>query len=387
MTITAWALLGFCLVALLLHATSIALVWARLSSVHRDTPLPAAGERVTIMRPVCGLEAVERVTLASSFDLSWPNTELLFCVASARDPALPFLRSLLARHPGCSARILLGDDRQTANPKLNNLKKGWQAASGDWIIMADSNLLLPQNYIELLLARVTADVGLICAPPIAANPSGFWAEVECGFLNTYQARWQYAADAVGFGFAQGKTMLWRRADLERLGGITALASELAEDAAATKLVRSSGRKVGLAGPSFEQPIGARSASQVISRQTRWAQLRRRTFPGYFLPEILTGSLPPALAGALASALLHSPAMPVAIAVIGFCLALEALLAQAAGWPLTWRSPFAWLARDLLIPLVWLRALTASGYEWRGNKISLGGAGADARVAAISAGTA
>src|SRR5262249_52906684 len=67
------------------------------------------------------------------------------------------------------------------------------------------------------------------------------------------------------------------------------------------------------------------------------------------------------------------------------LALEALLARAAGWPLTWRSPFAWLVRDLLIPLVWLRALTASGYEWRGNKNSLGGAGAG--VAAISAAAA
>jgi ceramide glucosyltransferase len=387
MTMTAWALLGFCLAALVLHAASIALVLARLRSVRADTPLPSAGQSVTIMRPVCGLEAVEHLTLASSFDLSWPNIELLFCVASAADPALPFLRSLLARQQGCRARILLGDDRQTANPKLNNLQKGWQAASSDWIIMADSNLLLPQNYVELLLARVTADASLICAPPIAANPSGFWAEVECGFLNTYQARWQYAADAVGFGFAQGKTMLWRRADLERLGGITALGSELAEDAAATKLVRCSGRKVRLAGPSFEQPIGERSAAQVIARQTRWAQLRRRTFPGYFLPEILTGSLPPALAGALASALLDGPALPVALAVIGFCLALEALLAWAAGWPLTWRSPFAWLLRDLLIPLVWLRAFTANGYEWRGNKISLSSAGTGARIAGISAGTA
>jgi ceramide glucosyltransferase len=80
-------------------------------------------------------------------------------------------------------------------------------------------------------------------------------------------------------------------------------------------------------------------------------------------------------------------MPVAMAVIGFCLALEVLLARSAGWPLSWRSPFAWLVRDLLIPLVWLRALTASGYEWRGNKILLSGANTGARIAAMSAGTA
>jgi ceramide glucosyltransferase len=332
---------------------------------------------------VCGLDSLEEVTLASTFKLSWPETELLFCVASAADPAIPVLRRLIATHRHQNAHILIGDNCETANPKLNNVIKGWHAARSDWIILADSNLLLPADYVERLLGAWTGDAGVVCAPPIGSEPTGFWAEVECGFLNTYQARWQYAADAAGFGFAQGKTMLWRRADLDGLGGIAALGSELAEDAAATKLVRSCGRRVRLAGPSFKQPIGERSANQVISRQTRWAQLRRRTFPRYFLPEILTGSLPPALAGALASALLDGPATVIAVAIVAFWLAAEAALARAAGWPLSWRSPFAWLVRDVLIPFVWLSAYWASGYEWRGNRISIAGPGA----AAMNAGTA
>jgi len=278
---------------------------------------------------------------------------------------------------------LIGDNCETANPKLNNLIKGWQAAKGEWIILADSNLLLPPNYVERLLARFTPDAGLVCAPPIGSQPRGFWAEVECGFLNTYQGRWQYAADALGFGFAQGKSMLWRRVDLDRLGGIAALGSELAEDAAATKLVRAGGRKVRLAGPSFQQPIGERCAARVIDRQTRWAQLRRLTFPRYFLPEILTGSLPPAVAGAVAGEMLGAPGVLIAVGFISVWLGLEALLARAAGWPLGWRSPLAWLLRDALIPLIWVRAFTAGGYEWRGNRISIAGPG----TAALSPGTA
>src|SRR5262245_51936414 len=382
MTATVWVLSAFCGAALLLHAASIAVVWRRS---RRPAPLAdaAGAHAVSIIRPVCGLDSVEELTLASSFKLSWPQTELLFCVASAADPAIPFLRRLIAAHPHKNARVLIGDNRETANPKLNNVIKGWHAAVSDWIILADSNLLLPADYVEQLMGRLTPDAGLVCAPPIGTAPIGFWAEVECGFLNTYQGRWQYAADAVGFGFAQGKSMLWPRADLERLGGITALGSELAEDAAATKLVRSCGRRVRLAGPSFEQPIGERRAHHVISRQTRWAQLRRRTFPSYFLPEILTGSLPPVLAGALAGALLDGPATAIAVAIVIFWLAAEALLARAAGWPLSWRSPFAWLVRDLLIPLIWLRAYTAGGYEWRGNRISIAGPG----TAAMHPGTA
>jgi len=382
MTATVWVLSTYCAIALILHAASIAVVWAR-SRRSCHVADAARAHAVSVIRPVCGLDSVEEVTLASSFKLAWPETELLFCVASPADPALPVLRRLIAAHQHHNARILIGDNRETANPKLNNVIKGWQAASSEWIILADSNLLLPADYVEQLLGRLTPDAGLVCAPPIGAEPIGFWAEVECGFLNTYQARWQYAADVVGFGFAQGKSMLWRRADLEHLGGIAALGSELAEDAAATKLVRSSGRKVRLAGPSFKQPIGERNARQVINRQTRWAQLRRRTFPNYFLPEILTGSLPPVLAGALASALLDGPATAIAVAIVVFWLAAEAVLARAAGWPLSWRSPFAWLVRDVLIPLIWLRAYTAGGYEWRGNRISIAGPG----TAAMSPGTA
>jgi hypothetical protein len=42
-----------------------------------------------------------------------------------------------------------------------------------------------------------------------------------------------------------------------------------------------------------------------------------------------------------------------------------------------------LVRDALIPLIWVRAYTAGGYEWRGNRISIAGAG----TAALSPGTA
>lgn len=82
------------------------------------------------------------------------------------------------------------------------------------------------------------------------------------FLNTYQARWQYMVDSFGRGFAQGKTMLWRRAELERAGGIEALGSEVAEDAAATKIVRSAGLKVRLVDRPLAQPLGHRSANEV-----------------------------------------------------------------------------------------------------------------------------
>ncbi len=70
-------------------------------------------------------------------------------------------------------------------------------------------------------------------------------------------------------------MLWRRADLERSGGIEALASEVAEDAAATKIVRGAGRKVRLLDQPLAQPLGRRSAAEVWHRQLRAHDFGRR----------------------------------------------------------------------------------------------------------------
>ena len=172
---------------------------------------------------------------------------------------------------------MIGDERVSNNPKLNNVLKGWRAAQHDWIVLADSNVLMPPDYLQRLMASWRADTGLVASPPIGSKPRGIWAELECAFLNTYQARWQYVADAFGFGFAQGKTMLWRRADLERAGGIETLAKEVAEDAASTKIVRNAGLKVRLVDRPFPQPLGDRTAAEVWNRQLRWARLRRASF--------------------------------------------------------------------------------------------------------------
>ena len=93
-------------------------------------------------------------------------------------------------------------------------------------------------------------------------------------------------------------MLWRRADLERAGGIETLAKEVAEDAASTKVVRGAGLKVRLVDDPFAQPLGHRTAAEVWNRQLRWARLRRASFLPFFLPEALSGAVLPMLALAI-----------------------------------------------------------------------------------------
>jgi ceramide glucosyltransferase len=365
---TSWAA-GFCILATTLQVLGNAIAAIRCRARTRLLPPSKDAPLVTIVRPVCGIDNFARETLGSTFGLDYPNYEILFCVARDDDPVVGLVRELIAVHPEARARLLVGDDRVGPNPKLNNVVKGFEAARGSWQIMADSNVLMPRDYIQRLLQRWRANSGCVVSVPIASRPANFWAELECAFLNTLQARWEYVADTFSFGFAQGKNMLFRRDLLDEIGGIRALGEELAEDAATTKLMREIGKAIHVMSSPFEQPLAERSARTVWDRQLRWARLRRITFPLLYSPEILTGCFFPLLAGAYAAWALDENVALVCALLLAIWFGAEAALARCAGWHLSWRMPAAMLIRDLMLPPLFVAAWIGDEVKWRGSTVS------------------
>lgn len=373
---------AFAIIALVAHAAGF-LVLARRCRAPQAAALRSSVEHVTVVRTVCDVGPFEARALRSTFGLSYPNLEILFCAGSAHDPAVPLVQQQIAGHANVPAQLLIGDDPISPNAKLNNMVKGWRAAQGRWVLFADSNLILPPDYVDCVLATWRPGTGAVCAPPVGSDAKGVCAELECAFLNGYQARWQYAADAIGFGFAQGKTMLLQRDMLEGAGGISALGRELAEDAALTKVVRAKGLAVRLAKPRFLQPIGHRTWRQMMDRQTRWAQLRRAAFPKFYALEIFSGMAAPLIAAMIAAAKTGLPPMEIGAVFVATWLGLELLFTWAVGWHLSWLSPVAWLSREALLPVVWVRGWLRRSYEWGGRTVLLGpplaSSGASARL--------
>jgi ceramide glucosyltransferase len=367
----------FCLAFILLHFFSLGLTAWRcrvrkepMASRLLRTGLPQTTPPVSIVRPVCGLEPYSELTLRSTFELDYPDYEVLFCVQKKNDPIIPLLKKLVAEQPEGRGHILIGDDPISPNPKLNNCFKGWQAAKHKFIVLADSNVLAPRDYLQQLLVPFTPTVGLVCSPPLGVMPQGRSAELECSFLNTFQARWQFCADALGAGFAQGKSMMWRREIVEAAGGIAALASEIAEDAAATKLVRAAGMTVKLVDRPFGQPLGRRTLRAIYQRQTRWARLRRASFPTMYGPEIFHGFLLPALAGAYAARDFGLEPWTVVAMVTAAFVIPELIANKVLRWPTVLLSPFYYIFRDLMFAVIWIDGWLGDDFVWMGNSMSV-----------------
>lgn len=359
----------FSAIAIVLHLFSLAVVFRRRFWPSRIKEPFWREHKVTIIRPVSGLENNLEQTLTSAFELDHPCYEVIFCVAKANDPVIPLCRNLIDRYRHIDARLLIGDDPVSDNPKLNNLVKGWKAAQYDWIAMTDSNVLMPKDYIKRCFARWDKQTGLVSSPPLGVDMENFPAELEAAFLNSYQARWQLTTDSISNGFAQGKTLFWRREVLNRAGGIFALNTELAEDAAATKLVRKQGLKVRVTAMPFKQPLGLRTFKTVWERQLRWAKLRRDSFPAFFYLEIISGSVFPFCCLLLGCLLAPAP-FYLLLGYVILWYGSEFLVTAAVGWPFSGRQAFAMVARDILLILLWICAFKKGGYQWQGHRVPM-----------------
>ena len=372
MIVLIYAALVFAGAAFVLHLLSAWIAAHRLVrptvSYHRRIP-------VTIIRPLAGVDYNTETCIQSTFDLEFDgHYEIIFCVDSEDDPVVPIVKRLQEKNRRASRLLFTttGIDNLGPNPKLNNLYKGYKAAGYDFIIIPDANVLLPPDYIQRMLVawHERPNTGMVCAPPIGSDPKTWEAELEIAILNSYQARWQYVADNFERGFAQGKNLMFRKSDLDLAGGMKVLAQEVAEDAAATKVIRGMGLKVRLADGGFLQPLGWRSFKDVWSRQLRWAKLRRSTFPSFYLLEIFSGFLAPFLALLAASNALGQDVLGIGLAYALMWFLIEWWLTATVDWHMSWRMPFLWLLRELLIPVIWVMAWFGNSFEWRGHKMKV-----------------
>ena len=366
--------LGLALVTTTLaHAFQVASAAITARRLRREecgnAALPTLPASTFVLVPIAHDDPCLPAAIEALFLLEGRRHELVFCLPHPSETE-NLVAAVAQRHPGVPFRLLVGRTAFTVNPKLDNLEKALAGPEAEWCCIVDANIIVPPDHLVCLAAAFRSDVAVVSALPVGTNVEGFWSEVEAAFLNTYQARLQLTADTINAGFAHGKTMLFRTADLQRWGGIVALSSDVAEDAAITKLAWRDCRRVRLLDSPVAQPLGRRTFGVVWRRQVRWAQLRRQSFPRLFSLEPISTSLLPAISAGVAAEISGFGFLIGCLTSLLLWVAVETALATSAGWRRGLRYALACVVRDGLALGIWLLAWKRHTYTWRGNRIDM-----------------
>lgn len=336
--------------------------WKGRKSSRPLEPVRHQAADFSVVAPMVGAEDATPGYVDALNLLAREGVEVLICVEREEDDAVAVVRRLWLDAP-----ILFGlDTRFTA--KVNNVEKGFRAASRPIVALCDAGALLTVEQLKRAAAPLSHTTGMVLALKAAEEPASFAAEIERAYVDGHGARFLLAADWLGISVASGGVTVLARETLERIGYGEGFTRHIADDFSVTESVRGLGLKTQLSEVMPKLPLGARRWSDVWGRQVRWARTRLR-LPVWPLVmwEPLIGLVVSlaALAGALVLGGVETELVLVAAALnILLWLAAEKWFMAGRGLAYGPRAALASLVREVLAPVLMVTALSGRSMKWR-----------------------
>jgi ceramide glucosyltransferase len=322
---------------------------------------------VSILKPLCGSDPDLARNLESFFLQDHENFELLFGVTDPLDPAAEVARELAQRYPRVPCRVVVHEGAGALNPKVDNLLGLLPAARHDLVLVSDSNVRAPAGYVRELATLYARDKpGLVTNLFAGVGEDSLGATLDnvqlCGFCAAGTA----LPTLLGDPLLVGKSAMFSRRRLERLGGLRRLSDVLAEDFVMGKTFAHAGERVVVAPTVLENVTRTMSLRGMVARHLRWSMLRFRLRPLAALLEPVVSPL---------------ALLPVAWLVLGpwaLAWALALLTLRDVGGWVALRGPARWYLplvisplRELLVLYAWAIAPFKQHVSWRGKRFRLG----------------
>ncbi|MDE2005189.1 MAG: bacteriohopanetetrol glucosamine biosynthesis glycosyltransferase HpnI [Rhodospirillales bacterium] len=336
--------------------------------------LPAHRPPITVLKPLHGDEPRLDAALETLCRQDYPAFQIVFGVQDAADPAIGVVRRLQSRHPGLRIALVVDPTPHGANRKVANLINMLPAARHAVLAIADSDLHVAPDWLTRLAAALeTPNAGLVTTLYAGLPVAGTWVQ-RLGATQITGAFLPGAllARALGRRDCLGATMLLRRATLDRIGGLAALADHLADDNVLGQLVRAQGMEVVLADTVPLTTVPEARLGALWRHELRWARTIRALAPGAFAASALQYGIVWALAAVVLSGAAAWAWAVLAGAIVARAAAgrgIERAL-RGMGVPLAFPCPF-WLlpARELIAFALVLAAFAGNRVEWRGHRLT------------------
>jgi ceramide glucosyltransferase len=361
------------LAALAGSAYALFAIWAARSFARRPRPMWLANSPpVTILKPLHGAEPDLYTNLASFCrqDYSAP-VQVVFGLADPADPAAAVVRRLIADFPDRDLELVINARRHGANAKVSNLINMQPAARHETILIADSDIVVPPDYLTNVAANLgEPGVGLVTCLYRGVGATGIWSRlaavgIDYDFLPNVLVGLKLGLATPCFG----STIALTTTTLTKLGGLQSVVDQLADDYALGMAARRAGLHVAIAPFIVTHVCAEQSLRELLLHDIRSARTIRAVDPFGFAGLAITHAVPLALIGLLLGGL--TPAALVVAAALACRFALQAELHRrfelGNGWNISqgrfWLGPI----RDVLSFVVFVASFCGRGVEWRGRR--------------------
>lgn len=348
--------------------------WAVARFFSRPVPARVAGARrprVSLIKPVCGLERGLEENLATALDQDYPDYEVVFSVQRADDPALPLLERLKSKAPAGRVKVILDESCAGPNGRLCNILNATQRADGEVLVYSDSDMSLDRGYLEAVTAPLADPaVGVSCTMYRAWRASWLAERLELLSLNSdFVPAMIFAKETGAASACPGASQAIRREALEKIGGLAPMADSLVEDYDLGVAVQKAGLGIAFVPMVARTSIDLSGWTPWWRHQVYWDQNTRAANPvGHFFTVLVRGipfAVLYALAGGPNALAWLGGALAVRIATFAYC---AVKLGDDEGLSAVWLLPL----RDLVGLVVWAASFAQRSVHWKGRVFTLRG---------------
>lgn len=348
------------------------------ASASRPGDFTTTSPRVSILKPLSGLDDGLEENLASFAALTGVSHEIVLSVEREEDPAVAVARRVMARLPRAPFRLVVGGGvpARLSNPKVERLVAAVRVARGEILFVSDSNVRIePGDVARTLAAFDDPSVGCVSNVFIGMGARSFGAIVESLHLLTFVLPGTVLAEAGGVPCVVGKSMALTREAHDAIGGFAAFTNVLAEDQAIGCAVREAGYGIALSPVVVRNVSVDRTLGRALDRQARWGKIRYSFSKLTYTGEFLLHPLPISLLACGSAALGPSGLPPFACAAAGAILLLRLtqgfVLARATRSDLTAAQLLLLPIKDILQLATQLVPYVSREVDWQGHRARLG----------------